>query len=80
MQETCNTFLAFDLTHLILPSDFHFGRRVAVRAHPCFTGAGYPEAVDKPLGEIFGVVAAVSDVRSKSCPLPILTKERQKRG
>lgn len=74
-----NAFLAFDLTRLILVSDFYFGRWVAVRAHSCFTGAGYPEAVDKPLGEIFGIVAAVSDVRSKSRPLPIFTEERQKR-
>lgn len=79
MQKKHNALLAFDLTYLILPSDFHFGRWVAVRAHSGFTGAGYPEAVDKPLGEIFGIVAAVSDVRSKSHPLPILTKKRQKR-
>lgn len=59
------------LTQLILPADFHCGRWAAVRAHSCLAGAGYPEAVGNISGEIFGIVAAVSDVSSKSFPLPI---------
>lgn len=78
MQEKHSAFLAFDLTFVILPSDFHFSRGHAVGPHPCFAGAGYPEAVGKAPGEIFGIVAAVSDVGSKSRPLPILTKGREK--
>lgn len=76
MQENPKVFLAFGLTHMILPSDFHFGRGVAVGSCPCLAGAGCPEVVDEPPGEIFGIVAAVSDVRSKSCPLSILRKKR----
>lgn len=76
MQENPKVFLAFGLTHMILPSDFHFGRGVAVGSCPCLAGAGCPEVVDEPPGEIFGIVAAVSDVRSKSCPLSILKKKR----
>lgn len=71
--------MALDLTHLILPSDFHCGRGVAVGAHPCLVGAGCPEAVDEALGEVSGIVAAVGDVRSESRPLPVFTKEREKR-
>lgn len=71
MQENPKVFLVFGLTHLILASDCHFGRGVAVGAHPCLAAAGCPEAVGEALGEISGMVAAVSDVRSKSCPLPI---------
>lgn len=77
MEENPNVFLAFGFTCLILPSDFHFGRGVAVGAHPCLAAAGCPEVVDEPLGEISGIVAAVSDVRSKSCPLPILRREKR---
>lgn len=79
MQGNSNGFLALDLTHLILPSDFHCGRGVAVGAHPCLVGAGCPEAVDEALGEVSGIVAAVGDVRSESRPLPVFTKEREKR-
>lgn len=77
-QENPKVFLVFGLTHLVLPSDFHRGRGLAVGAHPCLAAAGCPEVVDEPLGEISGVVAAVSDVRSKSRPLPIF-KRREKR-
>lgn len=71
--------MAFALTRLLLPSDLHLGRRVAVRAHSRFAGAGYPEAVDEPCGEVSGGAATVGDVGSESRPLPILTEERQKR-
>lgn len=79
MEENPKVFFAFGLTHLILPSDVHFGRGLAVGAHPCLAGAGCPEVVDEPLGEIFGIVAAVGEVRGKSRPLSVLTKGREKR-
>lgn len=71
MQENPEVFCVFGLTHLILGTDCHFGRGVTVGAHACLAAAGCPEAVGEALGEISGIVAAVSEVRSKSCPLPI---------